>query len=73
MSIQPATKAVEHMISSYKRKENRKEKVLEKRTEAVKAYLTKNSKGDGEEKRRRKKVTLTSSQKDWAEFYGCIK
>ena len=61
MSIQPATKAVEHVISSYKRKENRKEKELEQRTAAVQAYLIKNSQGDGEEKRRRKKVTLASS------------
>ena len=57
MSIQPATKAVEHVISSYKRKE----KELEQRTAAVQAYLIKNSQGDGEEKRRRKKVTLASS------------
>ena len=37
--------------------------------EAANAYLKKNSKGEG--------VGgggyLTSSRKDWAEFYGCIK
>ena len=38
-------------------------RLLEKKTaEAVYAYLVKNSKGGG--------VTLTSSQKDWAELYG---
>jgi len=38
-----------------------------KEKEAFSDYLIKNSKREG-----RKKVTLTSSQKDWAEFYGCI-
>ena len=53
-----------------------------KKTEAVNAYLIKNSKGEGEERREKKGVerrggvggggTLTSSQKGWGEFYGCI-
>ena len=56
-------------------------------TEAFNAYLIKNSKGKGEggqeknKKKERKNMkkrgevggTLTSSRKDWAELYGCIK
>ena len=38
--------------------------VVEKKTEAVKTYK------EGE---KGKKGTLTSSRKDWTEFYGCIK
>ena len=57
MSIQPATKAVEHLISSY----NWYRKT--EKTDAIKAYLIKNSKGEGE------KVTLASSRKDCAELY----
>ena len=40
-------------------------KVLEKKKKAVNAYLIKNSKGEGEKrKKERKKKTLTSSWKD---------
>ena len=42
MSIQPANKAVEHLISSYNW-------YCKKKTDAVRAYLVKNSKGEGEE------------------------
>ena len=67
MSIQPANKAAEHLISS------QLWLISEKKTEAVNAYLIKNSKGEGEGEKKRKKGTLTSSRKDWVEFYGCIK
>ena len=65
MSVQAANKAVKHLVNSWL--------VLEKKTEAANAYLIKNSKGEGQkDKKKRKKGTLTSSRKDWAEFYGCI-
>ena len=41
---------------------------MEKKTEAVNGYLIKNSKG--EEEKKKKKGTLTSSGKDSAEVYG---
>ena len=56
-----------------------------KTTEEVNAYLIKNSKGEGEGGRGKGKKrggggggggrggTLTSSRKNWAELYGCIK
>ena len=52
---------------------------LEKKTDAVNAYLKKNSKGEVEkEKKKKRRVgqrgsTLTNSRKDWVEFYGRIK
>ena len=49
---------------------------MEKKTEAVNAYLLSVKKSKGEErkqKKERKKVTLTSSQKDWEDFYRCRK
>ena len=66
MSIQPVNKAVEHLINSTPVLE--REKKREKK--AINAYLKnkKNSKvgggGGG---------TIIRSQKDWVEFYGCIK
>ena len=45
---------------------------MEKKTEVVNAYLIKNSKREGKKEKKKKEVTLTSSRKDWAEFYGCI-
>ena len=63
--------------------------VSEKKTEAVNAYLIKNSKGEGEgvggkkEKKQKKKQqqqqqnggagVSEGSRKEWAELYGCIK
>ena len=46
--------------------------VLEKKTEAVKAYFTKNSKGEGggEKQKTGEWVWLEGGQKDWAELYG---
>ena len=62
MNIQPANKAAEPLISSY-------DSSRKKHTEAANAYLIKNSKGEGQGKRKEKKGgggTLTSSWKDWA-------
>ena len=73
MSIKPANKAVELLISSSFWL------VSEKKTDAVNAYLKKNSKGEVEkEKKKKRRVgqrgrTLTNSRKDWVEFYGRIK
>ena len=65
MSIQPVTKAAEHnyLINSILVLEKEKRK-----KEAVKAYLIKNSKGEegGRE------GTITSSRKDWAEYYVTV-
>ena len=70
MSIQPANKAAEHLISS------------EKKTEVVNAYCIKNSKGEGGEKmggrggregREGGGGHSHKQSKDWIEFYGCIK
>ena len=50
--------------------------VSEKKTEAVNAYLIKNSKGEGEggeEKKTGWGGGLKGSWKDWAELYGYIK
>ena len=50
--------------------------ISEKKTEAVNAYLIKNSKGEGEGGERKKTGWgggLEGSRKDWAELYGCIK
>ena len=56
--------------------------VSEKKTEAVDAFLIKNSKGEGgggggERKRKTRKTGgvggSEGSRKDWAELYGCIK
>ena len=51
--------------------------VLEKKTEAVKAYLIKNSKGEGGEGKKEKKTAgggwSEGSRKELAELYGCIK
>ena len=63
MSIQPAIKAAEHLISSTP--------ILETKRKAVNAYLIKSSKGvggagGGEE------VTITSSRKEWAEYYATV-
>ena len=53
-----------------------------KENEAVNAYLIKNSKGGGGGRKKKGGAgvgvgeggpTLTSSRKDWVEFYGCIK
>ena len=54
-------------------KENRSSQCL-----SYKKKKKKNSKGEGEEKEEEKRGvvgggTLTSSRKDWVEFYGCIK
>ena len=65
-SIQPINKAAEHLINSTPvfGREKKKEK-----KEAVNAYLIKNSKGVGG-------VggggTITSSRKDWAEYYVTV-
>ena len=48
MSIQPANKAAEHLISSYDQYWKKKQ------TEAVNAYVIKNSKGEGEKRKRKK-------------------
>ena len=58
MSIQPVNKAVEHLINSYDQYWKRKQK---------QSVLIKKG-GWGVES-----LSLTSSQKDWVEFYGCIK
>ena len=55
--------------------------VSEKKTEAAKAYLIKNSKGEGREggitthtqKKKKGVGGSEGSRKDWAELYGCIK
>ena len=56
--------------------------VSEKKTEAVNAYLIKNSKGEGQgekkgrerkKKGEKKRGEGGGSRKDWAELYGCIK
>ena len=59
-----SAQAVEPLIESYD--------VLEKKTEAINAYPIKNNKGEGKQKETEKKVSLTISRKDWAEFNGCI-
>ena len=41
---------------------------METKTEAVNAYLVKNSKVGVEGRGQQQKVTLTSSRKDWAEL-----
>ena len=65
MSTQPANKAVEHPINSYDCYWERKHK------QAV--FIKKQYGRRKKKKGRKKKVPLTSGQKDWAEFYGCIK
>ena len=52
--------------------------VSEKKTEAVNAYLIKNSKGRGGGRKNNNNKTgwvgeSEGSRKDWAELYGCIK
>ena len=47
--------------------------VSEKKTEAVNAYLIKNSKGEGGGGRGQGSGGSEGSRKDWAELYGCIK
>ena len=59
-----SAQAAEPLIESYD--------VLEKKTEAINAYPIKNNKGEGKQKETEKKVSLTISRKDWAEFNGCI-
>ena len=67
MSIQPANKAAEHLIS------------WEKKTEVVSAYCIKNSKGEGGGRgkkggaRGREGGHSHKQSKDWIKFYGCIK
>ena len=75
MSIQPVTKAAEHIWSIqhryWKKKRKKKEKEKKRNKEkAVKASLIKNSVcvcvgggGGG---------TITSSRKDWAEYYVTV-
>ena len=59
--------AAEHLISSY-------DWYRKKKTEAVNAYLIKNSKGEGGRKKKgRGGGGSEGSRKDWAELYGCIK
>ena len=58
MSIQPANKAIEYLINSYNQYWIRKQK---------QSMLIRTARVGG------RGVTLTSSRKDWAEFYGCIK
>jgi len=72
MSIQPANKAAEHLINSTPVLEKRKEEEelkKKKKEEAVNAYLIKNSKGWGWGWGR---GTITSSRKDWAEYYVTV-
>ena len=64
MSIQPVNKAAEHIWSIQHRFGKKKSK---KKEEAVNAYLIKNSKGGGGGG-----GTITSSRKDWAEYYVTV-
>ena len=61
MSIQPVNKAAEHLINSTSVLENKTKKT------PVNAYLIKNSKGGGGGR-----GTVTSSRKDWAEYYVTV-
>ena len=67
MSIQPVNKAAEHLINS-KPVWGRKKKEKRKKEEAVNDYLIKNSKGWGGGWG----GTITSSRKDWAEYYVTV-
>ena len=80
MSIQPVNKAADHiwLIQHWywkKKKERKKEEEQEKQNKkkqqqqqkAVNAYLIKNSRGKGEG------GTITSSRKDWAEYYVTVR
>ena len=58
MSIQPVNKAVEHLINSAP--------VLEKRKKKQSMLILERTVREGG-------GALTSSWKDWMEFYGCIK
>ena len=62
MSIQPANKAVNHLINS---------RIAKEEKTAVNAYFIKNSKGDGRKKE--KSHSHKHSERDWAEFSECIK
>ena len=61
MTIQPVYKAAQHLINSTPVLEKEKEK-----KKAVSAYFIKNSKGGGGG------GTITSSRKDWAEYYVTV-
>ena len=65
MSIQPVTKAAEHNYLTNSILVLKKKQEKERKKKAVKAYLIKNSKGEEGEGG----GTITSSRKDWAEYY----
>ena len=69
MSRQPANKAAKHLTSSHAQYRKRKQK---------QSMIYKEQKEIGREEEEKDEGvggwgTLTSSRKDWAEFYGCIK